>query len=274
MVYIAFEKFGFYFIKKWQLWLFFIISLAPLVFWRLWMLQYPEGIPVTDWLFNGGNIRFKGAFFYWIFADRIGSLILGYWGVVLLVLGVLVREDRKNGLFFLSFLASSLLYLTVMARGNVQHDYYQILIVPSIAIFLGLGSVFLLKAQNENLSKASCYLALVICSLFMFSFGWYNVRDYFNINNSSIIVAGEVVDKLTPKDEKIIANYNGDTSFLYQTKRKGWASFEKPIPEMIDMGASYLVLVNPTKNDYGIGKTYKIVSATKDYILFDLHKNP
>ena len=76
-------------------------------------------------------------------------------------------------------------------------------------------------------------------------------------------------DKLIPKNAKIVAPYNGDTAFLYQTKRKGWASFSKPLPELIKMGAQYLILVNPTPEDYGIGKTYKVKSVTNDYILFD-----
>jgi hypothetical protein len=61
---------------------------------------------------------------------------------------------------------------------------------------------------------------------------------------------------------------------LYQTKRKGWASFEKPIPQMIDLCASYLVIVNPTDQDHAFAKDYKIISETKEYILYDLQRIP
>lgn len=273
MIYLAFEKFGFKFLLKWQLWAFLIVSLLPLVLWRMWMLNFPEGIPQSAWLFNEGNIRFKGAFFYWIFADRIGRLILGYWGVAILILGLLAKYTKKDLLFILSFILSSLLYLAVLARGNVQHDYYQILIIPTISILLGLGGSVLLSPLKEN-NKIMYYSVFLVCTLFALIFGWYFVRDYFNINNPSIIEAGKAVDKLTPKNAKIIANYNGDTSFLYQTKRKGWASFEKPLPQMIEMGADYLVLANPTEVDLNLGKTYKIVAETKQYVIFDLRQKP
>ena len=105
-------------------------------------------------------------------------------------------------------------------------------------------------------------------------FGWYNVRDYYNINNNSIVVAGKAVNATIPKNAKIIALYQGDTSFLYQTNRQGWASFEKPLPEMITMGAKYMVLVNPTKEDLGFKKEYKVLLSTPQYILFDLTKKP
>ncbi len=273
MIYLAIEKFGLGFLKKWQLWFFLVASTLPLVLWRIWMLQYPEGIPANVWLFNEGNIRFKGAFFYWIFADRIGRLISGYWGVALIILGFLGRYSKKNFLFLLSFVASSLIYICVIARGNVQHDYYQILIFPTIAILMGLGGGYLLE-KTEGYRKYVNYAVLLACSIFTIAFGWYFVRDYFNINNPSIIVAGEAVDKLTPKNAKVIANYNGDSTFLYQTKRKGWVSFEKPLPELIKMGADYLVLANPTEVDLNLGQTYKIISQTPQYVIFDLRQNP
>ncbi len=273
MIYLAFERFGLKAFKKWKLWLFLIISVIPLALWRNWMQQFPEGIPVSDWLFNGGNIRFRPAFFRWLFFERLTKLILGYFGVVFLILPFITRIKKNDFLFSLSFVASSLLYVFVIARGNIQHDYYQILVIPSLVIFLGLGMGQFLA----NLISKKKYLilgSLLIPLILMYVFSWTQVKDFFNINNPSILVAGKAVDELTPKNAKIIASYNGDTSFLYQTKRKGWASMEKPLPEMVKLGAGFLILVNPKKEDYGIGKEYKIIKATKDYIIFNLTQKP
>jgi hypothetical protein len=104
----------------------------------------------------------------------------------------------------------------------------------------------------------------------LLAFGWYGVRDYFNINRSSILIAGEAVDRLTPKDSLVIANYEGDTTFLYQTKRKGWASYTAELPKMIEMGASYLVIADPTPSDLDFQKNYKILDKSSKYIIFDL----
>lgn len=249
-----------------------IFSILPLAWWRIWISSHPEGIPASSWLFNEGNIRFTGAFFHWLFAVRISELILGFWGVAILVVGLILKN--KNKAFFDSFLVSSVLYLCVVARGNVQHDYYQIPIVPTIAIFLGLGSEFFIKPPKEFISKFASITTFVVCVIFLFAFSWFEIRDYFNINNPSIVLAGDAVNQLTPKNAKVIAPYDGDTSFLYQTKRKGWASFEKSLPELIQMGANYLVLVNPKTQDLNIGKDYKIVANTKDYLIFNLNQKP
>lgn len=273
MLVIAFERYGLNLFKKWQLWIFAVIAILPFGLWRIWMQQYPEGIPQSWWLFNGSNIRFKGAFFQWLFAQRLGEMILGYWGMVIFGLG-LVFAKKKNYLFFISFLISSLVYFVVVATGNVQHDYYQIAIIPSIAIFLGIGSAFLINPAAEIISRNKTIPLLVVSVLFMFAFSWFTIRDFYNINNPSLIVAGEAIDRLTPKNAKVIANYNGDTTFLYQTKRNGWASFEKSLPQMITMGADYLALLNPTPADINLGKTYKIVEQTSQYVIFNLRQKP
>lgn len=270
MVVLAYKQWGWGLFKKWQLWIFALISVSPLMWWRQWMGQYPEGIPANAWLLNGNGIRFRPSFFQWIVYERLIKLICGYAGIIILLFGFYKVFKLKERMFLLSFLVSSALYTVVFATGNVQHDYYQILIMPSIAIFFAIGSYYLSVWYFKRLPLGR--IILYTCLIGLFWFGWHQVRDYFNINNRSIVVAGEAVDRLTPKDAKVIANYTGDTSFLYQTNRKGWPSFQYEMSRMVEIGADYLVLVNPTEADLGLGKIYKVVSQTKEYILLDLRK--
>jgi 4-amino-4-deoxy-L-arabinose transferase-like glycosyltransferase len=271
MIVLAYDKFGFGLFRNWQLWFFAVFSLAPLLWWRNWITQFPEGIPANQWLLNGNGIRFRPAFFRWIGYERIIKLISGYLGAIILVFGLLKVFRLKEWLFFASFLASSALYVTVFATGNVQHDYYQILIMPTLSIFFAIGAYYLWGLRFKKLPIGIFILAVSLAGLFWF--GWMQVRDYFNINNRSIVVAGEAVDRLTSTDAKVIANYNGDTSFLYQTKRRGWASFQNPLPEMIKKGADYLVLVNPTVQDMVFEESYQVVEKTPQYVIFDLRSN-
>ena len=273
MVYLVYEKYEFGFLKNKKLWVFATLSILPFVLWRIWMLAYPGGIPQSGWLLNGNNIRFKGAFFHWIFAERLSNLILGYWGLPLLITGLLLKLPKKNYLFFLSFLISSILYVTIIATGNVMHDYYQILIMPSIAIYLALGASFLWE-NKTNIYRPVSIIILFVSIVFMLSFGWFNVRAFYYIDHPELIRLGAQIDKLIPKNAKVIVPTDGDTTALYFMQRRGWSSFEKPLPELIKMGADYLVFINPKKEDFGVGKKYKIISYSPDYILFDLHQKP
>lgn len=272
MLYLAWKRFGFQIFTSWQLMLFATLSLAPLLLWREWILQYPEGIPSNTWLLNGNGIRFRPAFFRWIVYERIIKLISGYGGVILLMCGVYTAWKTKYFMLFASFALGSALYISVFATGNVQHDYYQILIMPTLAIFLGLGADLLLSVFEQR-RKSIIGIGLVSgITILSFYFSWQIVKGYFYINNPLIIEAGKVVDDRTPQDARVIALYGGDTAFLYQTKRKGWANMQNPLPEMIKKGADYLILLHPSSSDVSFYETdYEITASSSSYILVKLH---
>jgi len=241
----------------------------PFFAWRWWMARFPQGIPANDWLFNAGNVRFKGAWFYWLFAERLGKLILGYWGTVLFVLGLIVLPKKKESWFFYSWLAGMLIYFSVIAAGNIRHDYYQVLVIPVVCVFLAKGADFLLTAPAKYFQKIACYLLFVICCLFMLAFSWYYVRDFFNINNPVIVEAGRAVDQLVPKNAKVIAPYGGDTAFLYQTNRQGWPVGIE-IEKMIKLGADYYVNVNFDEETQWVMEKYQVVKKTPHYVIVKL----
>jgi hypothetical protein len=95
---------------------FLLLGLAflPFLAWRWWAGHFPEGVPANDWLFNAGGIRFKGAFFYWLFAERVGRLILGFWGLILLGFGLAAKRIEKEGLFLLAWLIGGVFYLFIV----------------------------------------------------------------------------------------------------------------------------------------------------------------
>lgn len=272
MAYLVGRKWGSRLFLQPTLYLFLFLAVAPLWWWRNWILQYPEGIPASNWLFNADNIRFKGAFFYWIFADRIGRLILGYFGVVFLIIGLAVRRNQKEGYLFDFWLVSILAYFTVLAGGNVRHDYYQVIAVPILCVFLGKGVNFFLDPPKEYFRRTASFLLIGVCLTFMLFFSWYHVRDFFNVNHREIVEAGKAVDRLVPQNAKVIAPYGGDTAFLYQTNRQGWpVGFE--IEDKIKKGANYYVNTNVSdaETDY-VSKKYHLLLKTDRYVIVELKK--
>ena len=271
IIYLAFKRFEYGMFKKWELWLFALLCLVPLILWRWWIGHYPEGIPQSDWLFNGNNIRFHPAFFYWIFYERITKLILGFAGVIFLLAGLFWTTKNKNGPFFVSFVFSSLFYVTAVATGNIQHDYYQISIIPTISMICGLGvyQLFttLAKISSKLVAGIICSAILIICLFF----SWYYIKDFFNINDWRMVTAGEAANKILPADAVVIAPYDNSTTFLNIIGRPGWPVFENDIETLIHKGATYLVIAAPTKEDFGgFGKNYQHVAESKDYLILKL----
>jgi hypothetical protein len=76
-----------------------------------------------------------------------------------------------------------------------------------------------------------------------------------------------------PKDAKVIAPYQGDTAFLYQTNRSGFPFIPLPIEELRDKyGISYLVSVAKDNETQDAMKKYTILMDTGDYVIVDLTK--
>ncbi|MFZ5366146.1 MAG: ArnT family glycosyltransferase [Patescibacteria group bacterium] len=281
LAYLVLRKYSLNAFRQPKIWLLVTLSLLPIVAWRVWISQFPEGIPPSDWLLNQGAIRFKGAFFWWIFAERLGKLILGHWGLIPFGLGLILIPGKKEGWFFHLWLLSTLIYVTIFAAGNVTHDYYQIPFIPITAIFLAKGSYWLLTAPRQIFNKAFCFLLSAFCFLFMLAFSWYQVRDFYNIQGG-VDLAGQAVDKLTPKETLVLTGDSNDATLLYNTNRHGWtggyASYfpntQETIEKIKKMGGSVYVTTKFEENsEFGkyMLQSYPVLKRTDQYIIFSLY---
>lgn len=268
LVYFWLKDFRFSYQYFLRLFLFCVFAFAGFLLWRGWIQQYSEGIPANLWLLNAGNIRFSGAYFYWLLGERLAKLILGYWLVVPLAMGMISKSVTSHKINML-LLAGTILYAVIFARGNVQHDYYQILWLPVLAIFLGQGMAVLL-AQNNHFSHFLSITLVVFCFFTGMLLSWREIRSYYWINNPAIIEAGQAVDKLVPKEAKVIAPFGGDTAFLYQTNRQGWpVGFE--IEKKISLGADYYVNINvPDPETQYVLKKWTPVVVNERYVIVKL----
>ncbi|MBT4124733.1 MAG: phospholipid carrier-dependent glycosyltransferase [Candidatus Pacebacteria bacterium] len=273
---IILQNIGWKKLFHWSWIIYAVISLLPFLLWRDWILQFPSGIPASDWLFNSNLIRFRPAWFRWLFYERFTKLILGYTGIILATVGLFnnkykTKKSFKNILWAWGF--GLLAYLSIIATGNVQHDYYQVIFVPFFSILLGVGLQTLWKKTTtlkNNLQKlAQIFIILITVSSLLLA--WKNVSGYFNVNHWEYVETGERIDKLLPKDAKVIATAFGDTIFLFQTNRTGWPiGFE--IEDKIEKGAQYYISTSYDDEARNLEKTYTTIEKTSDYIIIDLTK--
>ncbi len=279
-----------------RLGLLFCLGLIPLWLWRDWITHFPSGIPASDWLFNSNNIRLRPAWWRWLFADRLGRLMLGHWGTAFFALGGLAAlwqftwpKMGKNHFhnlkrFFVSLerlfqqegmvlfgLVSFFSYLIIIATGNVQHDYYQAMLVPIISLVVARGVVWLWRFAPSLWHKCVTFLTLGAIAGLSWYFAFYEVKGWYQINNPAIVSAGEAVQRLTPENALIIAPYFGDTSFLYQTSRRGWPiGFE--IDDKIAKGAQFYVTTSQDDEANMLMRQYVVLEQTPEYILIDLQQ--
>lgn len=272
IIFLAVGKYGiksFFKNKKVIFWtiIYLIISFTPFLIWRGWEAKFPEGIPFYKWAFNGNLIRLKPSWWYWIFGERLGHLILGSLGLIPFTFGVLNREKGNN--VIQAFLLGALFYVVVVADANVMHDYYQILTIPVISLALASGCLYLWNTATYNKTAARIIAAVSIGVMLIT--GWKQISGNYAINHPEIIEVGAKVDSLIPKDALVIAPYNGDTAFLYQTGRWGWPAIDDSIDNIIEKGADYYVSLDLGSADTKmIEKRFKTIEKTNKYIIVDL----
>lgn len=265
LIYSVFQKKAF---KRFLIFSFFAI--LPFILWRLWILSHPEGIPATSWLTNGDGIRFRPAFWWWIISQRIGGEILSVTGLALFILGLLLKP--KNGNYFLHlWLISMFLYFCIFATGNVRHNYYQYIFVPIASIFFSIGFLKLLRGENFFISRIftiSLGLILYILSIY---FTYKQVVTFYQINNPVIIEAGKKADQILPKDAIVLAPYNGDSAFLYQTNRGGFPFVPTTIKELIaDFGVNYYVSPNYDDRTNWVLRHFYSIEQNPKFVIVDL----
>ncbi|MFC1624900.1 glycosyltransferase family 39 protein [Patescibacteria group bacterium] len=274
LIYLLLQKYSFKEIKSNSkvlipLLVFANIILDPLLLWRVWMNRHFEGIPFFAWAFNGDKIRFRPAYWYWIYGERISKLILGFWGLVPLVFGIITSTKKK--IFNLIFFSSMLFYALVVATASVRHDYYQIFLIPSIALLLAQGTIFLW--ENKIFNKVISRTLLVFSIFIMFLVSLFQVKEFYKINHPELMEAGDAVKRLTPEDALVIAPYNGDTAFIYQTGRWGWPAIDSSIDKIIGRGGDYYVSVNfNDKDTIEAIDRFETIEQTPTYVIVDLHK--
>ncbi len=251
-------------------------ALVPFFAWRSWILQHPEGIPASNWLFNGNHIRFKPMFWTWILGDRFGREILSMTGSFLFFIGLLKKPFEKEG-YLLHILGFSMfLYMLVLATGNVQHDYYQTFIVPALVMFTARGFVVLMKGIPGFLPRLiTVPIALLFLPITVYA-TWAQpngIKTLYQINNGAIVDAGRVADRILPKDAIVVAPYGGDTSFLYQTNRTGWAVVGDPMKDLHDMfGVDYYISTAKDAKTKWVMRKYTTLVDTKDFVIVDITK--
>lgn len=271
LIYLFFKSYKWKIFKKPVFYIYFLIAFTPLLLWRNYIKNFPEGIPVNEWLLTmintGGGLEkifFRPAFFKWIFFERINNLIFGGYLVIFFILGIINRQKNH---FFFSILFSSLLYLLIFQGGNVQHEYYQFLILPTLAIFFGLGVNFLL--QKKLITN---YVITIIFIPLLFLFSWYfsfdKVKNYYNYSQE-LIQEAKILNNLTKPDDLIVTDRIGDTTLLYLSERKGSPSIYKDPQELKKIGYKYLITNN--QEQILLMKTkYKTIFENDKFTIFSL----
>ncbi len=271
LIYLYYQRYGRIFPTQKMFWVVGILSVLPFIGWRLWISQYPEGIPSASWLLNGDGIRFKPIFWKWILNDRLGREILSVSGSILLFTGLLIKPLKQQTWTLHLLTLASFLFLVVFATGNVRHDYYQYFIIPALVMMTARGVTMLWQGLPFILPRAVTIPLSLLLVIMMFYSSWNEVKGLYQINNWSIVEGGRIADQVLPKDAVVLAAYQGDSAFLYQVNRSGFAWEIIPLKELVEQfGVTAVVSVTKDAKTRWAQRHYMTLKETDQVVVVDL----
>lgn len=261
-------------LRKPLVYLYWVVAFIPLVMWRQYILQFPEGIPVSEWLLTSVNtsqglqsVFFKPSFFRWIFFERINNLMLGGFLAPFFVIGAMVRQKRY---LTHSILLGSFAFLLTFQGGNVQHEYYQIMIMPALAMFVGVGVTYIHSHSKQFVSSTILVPVIAISFAFSFFISYYTVRTYYDYSGELVQIS-KVVRDLTQKNDLIVTDTLGDTTLLYLSERRGAPSIYEDFSELKKDGYKYFVTQKVDLADQMIAdRIYAPIFRSDKFVVFEL----
>ena len=271
--------------KRWDLWLFAIISLLPGILWYLHARNLYLEYGNTFGVISGGDSKL-GNFSYWLrpgFYLNLARLdlkwIFGAAGIVpfLIGLGVVIRK-RQQMLLIFGIIVIPIYYMIVARYAQAEWGIqYHIYALPYAAIGVGIGLDWLSGQLKHRVSIRSIirspYILVSVATLA------FVVIISFRIYRSELLVpvaqplaeCAKSVAYLVPEDSRIIvgtesvANENGtpnnyqEPNVFFYSHRYGWslpADWYTPdkVEQFRQEGAGYLVMpddhIVPALTDY------------------------
>jgi 4-amino-4-deoxy-L-arabinose transferase-like glycosyltransferase len=291
LLYMAWERYRWKFIRDPQMWLFASLSIVFPTAWYSHAYYITMAYPPHQFMGSDG-LRVEDLHFYKSVGRRlIGSSLTPVVTVGMLA-GLFLPPATKYGRMFYWWLVAICLFIMGAGFGN-RHPWYQLPVVPVAAAFAGQACDFVLRRirglTQSNSAELLSGVALVLV-LFMVSYTY--VRPLYDPWANPLREAGRELDRIASANALAVFVVEGDSSGIYYGKRKGWHAFDDSLwgppldsaqaitglEKLRKRGATHLLFTQYTAwwldyyHDFQVylDSHYVRVQETGDYVIFDL----
>jgi 4-amino-4-deoxy-L-arabinose transferase-like glycosyltransferase len=222
ILFLAWQKWRWNFLRQASLWLFAIVIL-PSVAWYWHAHQIAQRF-YPHHFFGAGGIQIENFSWYWNILNRITTSSLTPIISALAIAGLFVAPRGKYTRVFHWWLAAMILFIVVAGYGN-RHQWYQLPLVPITAALAGSACAFMQsKLVASRIAIASS--SVLVASSFAILACFY-VRPLYESSAAQLRDAGLELRKSTAGDSLIVAADTGDPTIFYYAERHGWHFLEK-----------------------------------------------
>jgi hypothetical protein len=132
------------------------------------------------------------------------------------------RHHRRTGLFA-AWLAAVFVYLLIVQKGNLAHEYYQLPVVLPFCFYLGRGVTWLLAPDRRRRRLVRGVTAFLLLGALVL--GTVRYVDYLrreDLERSAQVAMARLIVEHTDTGDLGVFAYGGDPTVMYLAHRKGW----------------------------------------------------
>jgi 4-amino-4-deoxy-L-arabinose transferase-like glycosyltransferase len=220
---LAWQKWGWKFLRQPAPWFFAAATLLPSAIWY-WHAHEIASKFYPHHFFGAGGVRIENLSWYGKIAKQIVISTLTPPLFVLAMVGILVARLTTRARIFRWWLTAMILFIIVVGYGS-RHQWYQLPIVPIAAALAGASCAFVASKISERYAKVT--LSILFAVAFAV-FAFVRVRPAYGSRSSAALRdLGLELNRVTPANALIVAADNGDPTVFYYAERKGWHLLEK-----------------------------------------------
>lgn len=228
-----------------RLFAFVLLALAPAVAYYGYMhliadvKMIPYQIGTDKW----GNLQlWTNPVFYEVLVQRLRTLVFTEPGLLMLVAGLFVPLTHP---VFRFWLVAALVYMFVVANGNLVHSYYQMPLLPAGAFFIGLVLDRTYSTARWR-PLATVVAGLLFVRTLMILGPMYGMYAYPAYEAAHALIA---IDSSSSPVVSVPHRRDMAPELLYYADRKGWVIWPDElaagsIAQFRDQGAKFIVVTD------------------------------
>ena len=204
---------------------------------------------LSDKLYDPGVVW---SFHFWIvMVERLGKDVFGPVGLAALVWGA-VECVRRRRWFEPAALGGGLVYLVLVAGGNLVHDYYQLALVPVGAVLVATGLRACAVRMGRGVADREAVVLTAAVLLMTASTFLRSYNSWYGYAWEKAHVCAEGARQTAPADRLLVIG-DGNPELMFCLDRRGWITSQDSVtPARLDelraSGASVVLVSSKLRN--------------------------
>jgi hypothetical protein len=229
VTFLVWRRLGARMFLRFRVWAYAAIALVPPALWYLHAHHLKEmtGLSFGIWEVGSdkwGNVDLLASpsFYSKMLFGRLIERHLTHAGAVLLAIGAVLLRGRRDLGTFHSWVVGAVVYVVVVAGGNLAHDYYQVPVLLPLSLWVGAAIAWALRrsaVSRPRLRIAARFVVLAFLVLCLTRVAHFRKKE---VSSRHLVELGVAAQEVVPEGELVVVAEDGDPTFLYHVDRRGW----------------------------------------------------